>query len=190
MKIFLISLGTFLFTLNTYGQTGKGTSLIGGNMFFNSQNNFYEFSVNPNYGYFFGNSFCMGLFSEFSTNKFDVDDIHNNSISLGPLFRYFLNSGKVRIFTEIKPSYGWYSTNYQDTYSASSKTKGSFYKLKHGVGLSCVIISNVSIETMISYYWMNTISEISNGSFHQDFNYNDHGVSFVFGFQIYLQHKD
>ncbi|SHH32103.1 hypothetical protein SAMN04488109_3689 [Chryseolinea serpens] len=124
--------GVFLCFLVTasYGQTEKGTLLLGSTLKFSSSKtknktssattttystSTYEYkqisiSIDPNVSYFVADRLAVGLITPYSytrTKRGDTNE-HSNSYSIGPVVRYyFLLGSRWAIFPEASYSYGW-----------------------------------------------------------------------------------
>jgi len=113
-----------------YGQTEKGTFLLGSTLKFSSsktKNNMssvsnttyatstYEYkqisvSIDPSASYFVADRLAVGLITPYSytrTKRGDTNE-HANAYSIGPVIRYyFLLGNRWAIFPEASYSYGW-----------------------------------------------------------------------------------
>ncbi len=191
MKLkYLLFVFTILFARISFGQVQKGTWLTGGNIIMNLTDYHSEFSLTPDIGYFLKNSLCTGVFSEISSNKYKTDDTRDFQFSFGPLLRYYFSFGKFAAFPECKASYGLLKTHYTDWDGSAAKTNGNILKVKPGIGLAFFITSNVSVETLFSYYWEKRNYQMMEQSSAYDYKDYERGFNFSAGLHAYIQRKE
>lgn len=157
---------------SAYGQTQKGSWMIGGGM--NIQRAQLQgfsggavitvpstsISVSPSAGYFLVDNWVAGLSTTISgsvsKSENDSDDWSSRSrnFNIGPFTRYYFPFGKFAAFPEIAARWG--SGRQQYKYAANSgfpdniiETKTSTYTA--GAGIAWFIANNVALEGILSY---------------------------------------
>lgn len=153
----------FLFT-SSFGQTQQGSVLAGGNISasFDKQKsevgststdvgNFTQISFSPKFGYFIVDGMAAGLSINLSNSKFKADasdfESTNNSITLGPFFRYYHDSG---LFGHAEVGFGSLK-NESSSGGTTVESKFGLFSWMLGPGYAMFLNENVAIEGMVGF---------------------------------------
>ncbi|HMJ70734.1 MAG TPA: hypothetical protein VK508_17650 [Cyclobacteriaceae bacterium] len=156
---------------NAFGQTGKGSWMIGGSASFQHWKSpafngttgtavtetSSSFSVSPNVGYFILRNWAVGLSTSFSGIKSEYTGSSgtSNSRELGIFTRYYFPVGKqFFLFSELSGRRGRIESNSTFTIGSSvltSETEWNIGRYKAGIGLAWFVSTNVAIEGILSY---------------------------------------
>lgn len=205
-------------TLTSYGQTEKGTFLLGSTFKFSSSkiktsnftatnsgyssslSEYKEISINidPNLSYFVANRLSVGLITPYRFTQTKIGGMNENSssYSIGPVVRYyFLLGSRWAIFPEASYSYGWTWTRspYVSMVGVPSiqyRSSTETTSIFHG-GIGGVYFLNKSVGLEGKVFYQSV-----RNSFHND-NETDlvmvrsklPAVSLSFGVQVYFSRK-
>lgn len=194
MKYTITSL-FLLFSLSVSAQLEKGTWLVGGSGSFRSTSDSYtspgysqtsdrtDIAISPSAGYFVIDKLAVGLKSNFSKFKSQVNGsggltTNTNRFSFGPFARYyFLEKDKqFNILADVNYLYGryWFKP-----------TKGNSNSFNASAGLAAFFNTTVALEVLLGYYnFKETVKESG------DFITKQSGFQATIGFQIHLQNKN
>ncbi len=172
-----------LISSTAFGQTEKGSKLLGGNFHLSMDNSFsyktYIVSASPNLGIFLTNNFALGGALNFK--YIEGADSRYIKIGIAPFFRYYFElsknkdqkklpaGGKTWLFLHAQP--GISLSQFIDDSGEKSPINSLGYTL--GIGLTYLITDNIGLEGILSY----------NG---EEINIGLTGLVFNVGFQIYL----
>jgi hypothetical protein len=161
-KSFLLTLATYLFSINSNGQITKGNWIVGGNANFLYANSKTETSdtktttigLTPNIGYFFVDKLAGGIRLSSYNNKVKFGPPNNNftkfsNYSIGPFIRYyFLQVDKqYNIITEITYQFGKEKVETNNS-SGVDISKNNF---TFSAGPVIYFNSSVGIEFLLNY---------------------------------------
>lgn len=179
MKKLILSqlLISLLFIATSFGQTEKGSFLLGGNGSLSIKK--YKSSgfdshkiinINPNFGYFIKDNLVIGIKTPLYLEGFN-SDIFSFKFGINAFSRYyFAKTEKTSFFSSA--NYGL--SNYQHEGSYSSYLNE--YSAGIGLGFTYFLTKSIGFETELKYDY----SKIFNNSVGED----NFGVNF--GFQIYF----
>jgi hypothetical protein len=158
-----------------FGQTGKGSWLLGGNIAFSStttkgigstSDNSTVFGLNPKIGLFPINDFAVIL----NTNYLAGSGFHD--LTIGPAVRYYFpGSESVKFF--VGGGVGFGSNNY---------THSTNYQFEAGPAI--FIRPSVALELNLYYHSGNTVYNKSENTTDNDYTQSQFGIGV--GFMIYL----
>ena len=179
MKKLILSqlLISLLFITTSFGQTEKGSFLLGGNgnlslknYRFSSLYNYKTINLDPNFGYFIKDNLVIGIKTPLSLNGYNSDNF-SFEFGINAFSRYyFAKTEKTSLFGSA--NYGiknyqkeGYSSYYINEYSAGV-----------GLGFTYFLTKSIGFETELKYDY----SKVYNNREGED----NFGVNF--GFQIYF----
>jgi len=160
-----------LFTTTVFGQTGKGSVLLGGTAGFTNQferpDDLFTISLVPTFGYFVADEIALGGQLGFGYSK--SGDFSFSSFSLTPFARYYFGpEGTLKYFVQAEGGF------------LTAKSKGGFSDetfsgaiFGGGPGIAIFLNDHVAIEGILKY-------SKSTG----DFDTSD--LALLFGIQAYL----
>ena len=101
----------FFICIAAFGQTEKGTWLIGGGLSLNTGQGNGQFSFNPTAGNFVANNFVLG-------GKINIDyskqgSIKSFGLGVGPFARYYIGASTTRPF--VVTEFGYQNLNTKNT---------------------------------------------------------------------------
>lgn len=155
-KIITAMLLSFASTLCWAQFLSKGSIIGNGSFSFettkNSENDYKSssFSIIPTAGYLVMDNLAVGasIYYTSSSGKSQDFSSSSNSISIGPVVRYYLNKG---VFFHGLYTFGSSKNTY--TYlSTESETKYGYSSIQVGVGYAARITDTVLFEPMVGYY--------------------------------------
>lgn len=172
-KLFFSNLLVFvLVSVSLFGQTEKGSVLLGGSANLTTElknNSGFHININPKAGLFLAKNFAFGtsLPSGFSTNNYS----NRYYLGVSPFARYYFGQKKAKPFLEGE--FGYYYTHIYDkaTIEKSKYSYGRTYG-SFGLGLAYFINEHIGLETLLNY------------------SSQYRGVNLNLGFQIYLPKSD
>jgi len=175
MKIKYTSILLFcLAALSGYGQTEKGTFLLGGSLEFSRTDNTTTFDllgskssgtakttslqVSPNISYFVVNRLAVGIVTPFTYTRMKMDgtNLPGHTYAVGPIARYyFLLGSHWAIFPEASYTYGWTkdSSPLRDVNNNMyvQKYNGNTHELQLGAGGVYFLTKSIGIEGKVYY---------------------------------------
>lgn len=160
-----------LLSVNTAAQAqiAKGTSLVGGSIYFSSDKNESSngadirktsgFGLNPSYGMAIKTNLVVGGDLNFNNNRNEIEhslyggsDARNSTYGVGAFARHYRNLGKSGFYLFLQGRLGVDITSGKNTYThpnSTPPTKGSGYNIGLSVypGISYAVTQRFHIET-------------------------------------------
>lgn len=167
----LLSIVALFIALQATSQTEKGAFLVGGGLSLNTGQNTSQFSLAPNFGYFFADNFAAGANFNLSFSK--AGNVKQNEIGLGPFARYYFGKTSTKPFAVTE-----FNFLNSKTTSGNTEFKNNGWGFLFGLGFAAFINETVAIEG-ISGYNYNKFKDADGSG----------GFSLRFGFQIYLNNR-
>ncbi|TAK34344.1 MAG: hypothetical protein EPO28_16225 [Saprospiraceae bacterium] len=163
-----------LFATTVFGQTGKGSVLLGGTAGFTKQfesaGDLFSITLSPTFGYFVADKIVLGGQLGFGYSK--SGDFSVSSFSLTPFARYYFGpEGTLKFF--IQGEGGFLTSKFKGGFSDESLSGAIF---GGGPGIAIFLNDHVAIEGILKY-------SKSTG----DFDTSD--LALLFGIQAYLGGK-
>ncbi|MDP1845103.1 MAG: hypothetical protein Q8K64_16945 [Sediminibacterium sp.] len=191
MKIILIFIFIFFFSITAKSQLDKGIWLVSGtgnfltskyeytSPTFSSKSDRLNIAISPNIGYFIIDKLAVGLRTSFSKNKDQVTGVGGgytnvNRFSIGPFTKYyFLEKYKhYNLVADVSYQYGLYSFK---------PTKGNSNTFNAAIGPVIYFNTSVGLEFLVGYY--STKETIKQDG---DITTKQSGFQIGIGFQIHL----
>ena len=180
MKKIILSqlLISILFIANSFGQTEKGSFLLGGNgslslTTYRSSINMIShkiININPNFGYFIKDNLAIGIKTPLYLEG-NNSDIFSLSFGINAFSRYyFAKTEKTSFFGSA--NYGL-NTFQKEGYSSYSSNQ---YSAGIGLGFTYFLTKNIGFETELLYDYSKNF----------DNRYGEDNFGMNFGFQIYF----
>lgn len=146
-------------------QIKRNQLFVGGNLNFrtgqiltNSAAEGYEINIAPKVGYFIINRLALGLGADIQQYNYNKGVSTGNSISIGPLARYYLTIRKNAIVFELAYNYGKEEDKSTISFTSSPPpitisliNKSIFYQYSFGAGYTYFIGKSLSIEALYQY---------------------------------------
>jgi outer membrane autotransporter protein len=171
MKKALSMICLVVLSIPAFSQISKGTSTIGGSFSLsrtkteypnNSEYTSNSFSLQPSYGYFFLDNFCVGAVLNFSNsnstsnpNNTSVDSKSTSrSFGLGPFVRYYIPiSDKFYAFGQLSYVRNWDKYEDWNTNLPNNKSINKFvsYDLGLAAGISYFLNPHVALDLALGY---------------------------------------
>ncbi|TAD92460.1 MAG: hypothetical protein EAY75_02550 [Bacteroidetes bacterium] len=160
-----------LCTLHGLSQTEKSSFLVGGGLGLKTGENNSQFSIDPNFGYFFFDNFAAGANLRLNFSK--AGAVRENELGIGPFARYYFGQASTRPF--LVSEFDLLTSTFK---SGSLKSKNNGWGFLFGLGFAAFITDNVAVEGVSGY----------NFSKYKDFE-GDGGFSLRLGFQLYFNNS-
>jgi len=153
---------SFTWVSTTYGQTEQGRYLLGGSLR-GQFNKGGSFSLAPNFAYFVIDNFAFGGAAQVTTGN-------GTNFAIGPLARYYFNTGsdKIKPFGQL---FAGLSSNSPEVGSSSTGLAGNV-----AAGVAFFLNEHVAIEPDLRVDF----------DTRERYDYTSGVISFNIGFQIYL----
>ncbi len=135
--------------LSSYGQTEKGTWMLGGGastgMHFLADNNYFTISIHPAMGYFLADNLAAG--ASIPLSFLTEEDYRSISYGITPFIRYYFGPPSEFMFF-IKGAFGidGWSMIYDDTTESRTSITGSA-----GIGGTFFLNESIGLETILGY---------------------------------------
>jgi hypothetical protein len=172
-KVLTTALLCSLFLLSSYGQTEKGTWMLGGeastDLSFQSNNNSFSVAISPGMGYFLADNLALG--SGIPLLLITGENYRYIGYGITPFIRYYFGPPSEFMFfvTGAFGISGW-SSKYDDTTNSSSAITGSA-----GVGGTYFLNESIGLEIILGYTYDKT----------KDYDPSSN-IALSAGFQIYF----
>ncbi|SHH32076.1 hypothetical protein SAMN04488109_3688 [Chryseolinea serpens] len=193
--------------LSGYGQTEKGTVLLGGSLTFSHSDNTTTFAnggttfptdskqvnirLSPSISYFVIKRLAVGVITPYTYTRITANDQHatGHTYAVGPIARYyFLLGNHWAIFPEASYTYGWMKNPLllTDSNNQTFKSNGNTHEFQGGIGGVYFLNKSIGLEGKFYYdashsdYSARQVSFLENGS--TDIT----SLNFSAGVQIYL----
>lgn len=159
----ILTLVALSICISMNAQIGKGAFMAGGSLTFNhhipkgSNSSTTNFSINPNFGYFFTDNFVAGLGASFNTQNSNYSNY--NMVYISPYMRYYVK----KFYLQSKFDY---------RRSSSSSGSNSNSNLSFDLGYALFFNNNVALEP--AFYYLH------------NFNSQGDNLGFKMGLQIYF----
>ena len=146
-------------TISTNAQTEKGRTFISGSSELNFSNttmtyeydgeergdsDVSQFNMTPTIGYFVADGFALGLSLNVDNSK--QDDYTSNSVTFGPIAKYYFGTTNVKPFIQGGVYYG---SQVEDNDTDESKAKASSWDI--GGGVAIFLNNFASIDAALGY---------------------------------------
>lgn len=165
-SVFSLSILVLFYTqgLNAQNFFNKGTYTVSGSISYSSSSKEYyfgtvddeRFTFAPIGSYFIFDKLSTGL--EFSYNYYNISELdilvypkYHNTLSLGPIIRYYLLNQELSPFAEIG-----YKFIINDLEYSSDNIRQKGYNVRVGLGVNYFFADEFSIEPSITYEYQST----------------------------------
>lgn len=170
MKKLFVAFGLLL-ALASHAQTEKGSFLVGGGLGLQTGENSSQFSLNPNFGYFFADNFAAGASLGFDFRK--SGNVKQTEVGIGPFARYYFGKTTTKPFVVTELDFLNSTTK-----TGSVNIKSTGFGFLFGLGFAAFINENIAVEGVSGY----------NYNKFKDFD-GSGGFSLRLGFQLYFNNK-
>ena len=167
----LLSSVALLIALQGAAQTENGTFLVGGGLGLQTGENNSQFSIDPNFGFFFFDNFAAGANVTYNFTK--AGSTKQNEFGIGPFARYYFGKTSTKPF--VVSEFDFLTSNFE---ANNVKTKNNGWGFLFGLGFAAFINDNVAVEGVSGY----------NYNKYKDFD-GSGGFTLRFGFQLYFNNK-
>jgi hypothetical protein len=172
-KVLTTALLCSLVLLSSYGQTEKGTWMLGGGastgLSFQTDNNSFSLAISPDIGYFMSDNLAIG--ANLPISFYSQENYRSIGYGITPFIRYYFGPPSEFMFfvTGAFGVSGW-SSKYDDTTNSSSAITGSA-----GVGGTYFLNESIGLEIILGYTYDKT----------KDYDPSSN-IALSAGFQIYF----
>jgi hypothetical protein len=193
--------------LSGYGQTEKGTLLLGGSLTFSHNDNTTTYAnggttfpmdsknvdirISPSISYFVIKRLAVGVITPYTYTRITVNDQHatGHTYAVGPIARYYFRLGSHwAIFPEASYTYGWTTNHLPPTDSNNQvfKFTGNTHEFQGGIGGVYFLNKSIGLEGKFYYDALHTDYSGRQVSIREDGSTDITSLNFSAGVQIYF----
>jgi len=148
--IFKCALLFIFISYSAFGQTEKGSKLLGGSFHLSTDKSdnsdrIYRVYAIPNLGIFLKDNLAVGGVVNLGYSK--SDDTRDLNFGIAPFLRYYFKLNKIWLFLQGQPGYYWS----QSKSTSGEKSSNDYLGIGLGIGLTYFITDNIGIEGILSY---------------------------------------